>query len=65
MKDIKKVWEERSKKAKERLEICNSCKYFDASIFMCRECGCFMKLKTLFPSSKCPIGKWSSYTEND
>lgn len=24
----------------------------------CTECGCFMKVKVAFLTSKCPIGKW-------
>lgn len=24
----------------------------------CVECGCFMKVKVAFVTSKCPIGKW-------
>lgn len=24
----------------------------------CLECGCFMKVKVAFQTSKCPIGKW-------
>ena len=24
----------------------------------CTECGCFMKVKVAFVTSKCPIGKW-------
>ncbi len=64
MKDVKEVWKERSKKSKERLEVCNQCEKFDKTFFTCKECGCFMKLKTLFPESKCPLAKWNSYSEN-
>ena len=24
----------------------------------CKQCGCFMKLKTKVKAAKCPIGKW-------
>lgn len=39
-----------------RWSICQSCpKLLDNR---CTECGCFMKVKVAFVSSKCPIDKW-------
>jgi hypothetical protein len=65
MIDVKEVWNERNKKAKERLEICNSCEHLDKTMVTCKKCGCFMKLKTLFPDSKCPEEKWNDYKETN
>jgi hypothetical protein len=40
-----------------RLTICRSCPKFTPEE-RCVECGCFMKVKSAFVTSKCPIGKW-------
>lgn len=40
-----------------RLGICRSCPNFTPEE-RCTECGCFMKIKSAFVTSKCPIGKW-------
>ena len=42
----------------ERLSICEDCDTYKASTRQCKECGCFMKVKTRIPSSQCPLGKW-------
>lgn len=41
-----------------RLEICNTCEWFDKRLAKCRQCGCFMKLKTTLQEAKCPKDKW-------
>lgn len=41
-----------------RLQICNSCPWFNKKMIKCRKCGCFMKLKTTLKLAQCPIGKW-------
>ena len=42
----------------ERLSICEDCDRYKASTRQCKECGCFMVLKTQIKASKCPLGKW-------
>lgn len=44
--------------AKERWDICTQCPRFFKPTGTCKECGCFMRIKTQIPSVKCPIGKW-------
>lgn len=61
--ELKTIWTERAKKAKERLAVCDTCDRYDG--LTCKECGCVMKLKTMFPTSKCPLNKWSSYKDED
>lgn len=41
-----------------RLEICNKCPFFNKRLKKCRQCGCFMSLKTTLKSAKCPVGHW-------
>ncbi len=41
-----------------RLEICNTCEWFNRRMVKCNKCGCFMKLKTTLKQATCPIGKW-------
>lgn len=65
MLELKTIWTERAKKSKERLEICSECEHLDKTLYTCKQCGCFMKAKTMFPSSKCPIEKWTAYKENN
>jgi hypothetical protein len=40
-----------------RLSTCRACPRFTPEE-RCVECGCFMKVKTAFVTSQCPIGKW-------
>ena len=65
MVSIKTIWTERKKKAEERMEICKSCEFFQAYVKRCSQCGCFMEAKTMFPDSRCPLGKWVEYTRDD
>ena len=44
--------------ASRRLTICRDCPRFFKQTRTCLECGCFMKIKTLIPSSYCPLNKW-------
>ncbi len=46
--------------AESRLTICklNRCGKYRKSLAMCKECGCFLKLKTYITSQKCPLGHW-------
>ena len=43
---------------KERLDICNSCEFFNKESTACAMCGCIMSIKTNLVDTKCPIGKW-------
>lgn len=44
--------------AQKRMLICEDCPRLIRETKQCRECGCFMKLKTKLANAKCPIGKW-------
>ena len=46
------------KNAAKRLAICFECESFYKPTRQCKECGCFMKVKTRIPSAKCPLEKW-------
>lgn len=41
---------------KKRMDICSKCDR--KSGVRCRECGCYINLKTAVQVAKCPIGKW-------
>lgn len=43
---------------KQRYSICESCPEFISLTQQCKECGCFMKLKSKYESAKCPLEKW-------
>lgn len=43
---------------KVRLDICRACPRLFKPTLQCKECGCFMRVKTRLKSSTCPIGKW-------
>ena len=40
-----------------RISICRQCPKFTPEE-RCTECGCFMKVKVAFITSKCPLSKW-------
>lgn len=42
----------------ERASICNNCDRLFKPTWTCRECGCFMKIKTKIFSAHCPLHKW-------
>ena len=44
--------------AKQRLDICWDCDRLIKVTTQCKECGCFMKLKTRLEHAKCPLNKW-------
>lgn len=51
--------EEYSKsKAQERLDICKQCPRLFKPTMTCKECGCFMKVKTHLINATCPLNKW-------
>jgi len=43
-----------------RKTICNVCDYKDQhfGIDMCKDCYCFIKLKTALKNATCPLDKW-------
>lgn len=49
--------------AKERYDICKSCNRFMKITRQCKECFCFIPLKTKIMDTECPIGKWNSINE--
>lgn len=40
-----------------RIKICEDCDQYLASK-QCKECGCFMPLKTRLKMAQCPLSKW-------
>lgn len=48
--------------AQKRYDICKTCSRFNTTLYICKECGCFMKAKVKFYDSFCPVGKWPAYT---
>jgi hypothetical protein len=42
----------------ERLNTCNHCTEYIKVTKQCKQCGCFMPLKTKLLESVCPLGKW-------
>jgi hypothetical protein len=44
--------------AADRYAICEECPKFIPLSRQCKECGCFMNLKTKLKNATCPIGKW-------
>lgn len=41
-----------------RLAICNECPWLDKRTVRCRQCGCFMQLKSTLKQASCPLDKW-------
>jgi hypothetical protein len=41
-----------------RFSICKQCPELVKFTSQCRQCKCFMKLKTKMKHASCPIGKW-------
>lgn len=44
--------------AKNRLNICKTCPFFNSLNERCTKCGCYMSVKTYLRAEKCPVGKW-------
>lgn len=44
--------------ADRRYAICEECPRFLRVTKQCKECGCFMNLKTKLANATCPLGKW-------
>lgn len=41
-----------------RQSICRECSELSKPAWICKQCGCFMKIKTRLDNSICPIKKW-------
>ena len=41
-----------------RYSVCKACPKFIKSTSQCRECGCFMAMKTSLLQATCPLNKW-------
>lgn len=44
--------------AVKRFNICLECDRLFLPTRQCKECGCFMKIKTRMKSQHCPLDKW-------
>jgi hypothetical protein len=44
--------------ARKRMDICEVCPRLLKTTHQCKECGCFMKMKTKLKNAECPLGKW-------
>lgn len=44
--------------AEHRMSICRSCPELIKFTLQCKQCGCFMAIKTKLQGATCPIGKW-------
>lgn len=42
----------------DRYDLCLSCPELIKMTKQCKQCGCFMALKTKLLEATCPIGKW-------
>lgn len=45
-----------------RMETCKGCENFSQFTQRCTKCGCFMRIKTNFAASECPVKKWGKET---
>ncbi len=44
--------------SKLRMSVCETCPEFARIARQCKQCGCFLDLKTKLLEATCPIGKW-------
>lgn len=44
--------------AAQRMQVCMDCEHLFKPTRQCKQCGCFMKVKTRMKNATCPIGKW-------
>lgn len=44
--------------ATSRFDICKACPELVPATNQCKQCGCFMVLKTKLSKAVCPLGKW-------
>ena len=43
---------------KTRIKICETCSSLLKPTYTCKECGCFMRIKTRIKRAGCPLNKW-------
>ena len=53
----------RKEVSEQRLKICEECPELNTVLYQCKICMCFMKGKTMFFDSKCPLNKWDKHIE--
>ncbi len=58
MSAVTDTWNKNEERAMERALHCRDCDRLIRATWTCKECGCFMKVKTRVPSAECPLGKW-------
>ena len=46
---------------KYRMDICKSCEKYNEERKKCRQCGCFLPIKTAVAGDRCPLDKWGRY----
>jgi hypothetical protein len=51
-------WFSDSEVSAARYTICQSCDNFSSLTTLCKECNCFMLVKTKLQAAVCPINKW-------
>ena len=61
--EMNNIWARRRRVSEERMRICESCEHHIKTTNQCGKCGCFLNGKTMFMSSKCPVGKWDKHIE--
>lgn len=44
--------------ATKRYDICKACPELIKLTKQCKQCGCFMNVKTKLQQATCPLGKW-------
>lgn len=44
--------------ATKRYDICKACPELIKLTKQCKQCGCFMNVKTKLQEATCPLGKW-------
>lgn len=43
---------------RKRMETCVGCIYFNSTLKICEQCGCYMVAKVKYAPSTCPQDKW-------
>ena len=41
-----------------RLSLCRDCQHYEPVKKTCKQCGCFLELKTRYSHQSCPLDKW-------
>lgn len=49
---------DKENRSQARMDICKECPELVSPFKMCRQCNCFMTVKTRIFWAKCPLGKW-------